>query len=439
MTTSAKTLSEAGPIYGQAAVARKHRIGPVVVASFVAGLLTAAAFAVVAFGGAEEHVVTGTVMLAFAFGWALLATCSRWTDQPQRWAAVPAAFMGLVGASLLILAPDANALHALGWVWPPALLALVVWMTLQARRQLRSRTRRWVLYPVFGVLVLASLGGASETVQESLYRPALPAGGELVDVGGHRLYLQCSGSGSPTVVLEAGLGEGSSAWSTISPTVARQTRVCIYDRAGLGWSEAATRSRNGTQTATDLHTLLTRAGEPGPYMLVGHSLGGAYALDYAQQFPAQVAGVALIDSMSPEQFTRVSGYAGFYERLHRVSGLLPSLARLGVGRIVGYGALDARGLRDEVAGIPDALERAGGLDSIGDKPLIVVTAGKGQKAGWASAQNDLARLSTNSVHRVVPGATHASLVEDRADAAVTSRAIRDVVRSVRAARPLASS
>ena len=176
-------------------------------------------------------------------------------------------------------------------------------------------------------------------------------------------------------------------------------------------------------------------------MLVGHSLGGAYMLDFAQQFPAQVAGVALVDSMTPYQFTKLPGYAGFYDGLHRVSGLLPSAARLGVGLIAGsgYGAREARGFRDEVAGIPDALHHAQELESIGDTPLIVVTAGRGQQAGWAAAQADLTTLSTNCLHRLVPGATHTSLLDDRADAAVSSRAISDVVRSARAAKPLARS
>jgi pimeloyl-ACP methyl ester carboxylesterase len=441
MIRSKKSWSEAAPSDRQAAVApaRRRRVGSVAGASLGAGLAGAAVLAVVAFPGAQEHVITGTAMLAFALGWALLAACSaRWTDQPQHWAAVPALFMGLAGASLLVFAPSAAAFQAVGWVWPPALLVLVVWMTLHARRQLRGRTRGWLLYPVFGVLALASLGGAYETVGEWLDR-ALPAGGQLVDVGGHRLYIRCTGSGSPTLVLEAGLGEGSSAWKRVAPAVAQQTRVCTYDRAGLGWSENATGSQNGLQTAHDLHTLLNRAGEPGPYVLAGHSLGGAYVLGFAEQFPAQVAGVVLLDSMSPEQFTRVSGYAGFYDGLHRVSGLLPSLARLGVGRILGYSAREARGFRDDVAAIPDALKRAGALESIGAKPLIVVTAGEEQQDGWASAQDELATLSTNSVHRLVPGATHASLLDDRADAAISGRAILDVVRSIRAANPMGSA
>jgi len=419
---------------------RNRRIGPVVAASFVAGFVIAAAFTVVFFAGAEEHAITGAALLAFALGWALLAAGSaRWTDQPQRWAVVPAGLMGLVGAGLLIFAPGPSALQTLGWVWPPALLVLVAWMTLQSRRQLRSRTRRWLLYPVFGLLALASLGGAVETAQESLQGGALPAGGRLVDVGGHRLYLRCTGSGSPVVVLEAGLGADSSAWNTIAPTLARETRVCSYDRAGRGRSESAPESRHAVQTAAELRTLLTRAGEPGPYVLVGHSLGGAYVLDFAKEFPADVAGIALVDSMSPDQFTILPSYAGFYNVLQRASGLLPSLARLGIGRIIGSSARDARGFRDDVSEIPGALRQAQALESIGGKPLIVITAVKGQEDGWPVAQDDLAKLSTNSVHRVVPSATHDSLVDDGADAAVSSGAIRDLVRAVRAAAPLSAS
>lgn len=438
-----KSLCAPAPISAVAMVmpGRRRRVGQVVAVSLVAGLVTAAAFTLVAFAGAEEHVITGTAMLAFALGWALLAVgWARWTEQPQRWAVAPAGLMGLVGTGLLVFAPGAAALQTLGWVWPPALLALVVWMSLQARRQLRSRTSRWLLYPVFTFLAVASLGGAFETARESLHMGApLPPAGRLVDVGGHRLYLECTGSGSPVVVLEAGLGDGSGAWKTIAPAVARQARVCSYDRAGLSRSESATEAASGIQPATDLGTLLKRAGEQGPYVLVGHSLGGAYVLDFARRFPAQVAGVVLVDSMTPDQFTRLPDYAGFYDVLHRVSAVLPSVARLGLGRIAGYSARDARGFRDEVAEIPNVLTRAQRLESIGSKPLMVVTAGKGQQAGWAGAQNDLAGLSTNSVHRVVPDATHASLLDDEAAAAVSSQAIRDVIRSVRAATPTSAS
>ena len=140
----------------------------------------------------------------------MLAVLSmRFTDQPQRWAAVPAAVHG-TGRS----APDRVRLRrctsVLSWVWPPALLALVVWMVVRARRQLRSRSGRWLLYPVLAVLALASIGGGYETVREAADATAYPMPGQLIDVGGHRLHLNCTGSGSPTVVLEPGAGAMSS-------------------------------------------------------------------------------------------------------------------------------------------------------------------------------------------------------------------------------------
>jgi pimeloyl-ACP methyl ester carboxylesterase len=127
--------------------------------------------------------------------------------------------------------------------------------------------------------------------------------GQLIDVGGHRLHLHCTGSGSPTVVLETGLGETSSSWGWIAPAVARGTKVCVYDRAGRGWSESAARPLDGNAVANDLHTLLNRGQVDQPYVLVGHSLGGLYALSFAVKYNEKVAGMVLLDATSPEAFT----------------------------------------------------------------------------------------------------------------------------------------
>ena len=259
--------------------------------------------------------------------------------------------------------------------------------------------------------------------------------GRLVDVHDHRLHLDCTGSGRPTVVLEPGLGAASSAMSErIAPALAGNTKVCVYDRAGRGWSEPASGPQDGVEVATDLHTLLARARVDGPYVLVGHSLGGIYALNFAHRYPHQVAGVVLLDSMHPKRSTSLGGSTG-------AEALLPSLARLGIGRLVfdpkdGSPPAQARSLRDELAAMPTALEQAAELESLGDRPLAVVEAAEGAQAGWAAQQDDLATLSTNSVHRVPPGATHASLINDQGDAAQSSDAVRAVVESVRAARPL---
>jgi hypothetical protein len=133
----------------------------IVAGSLVAGLVAALALVAGPFAGGREPAITGAILFGFAVGWALLAVLSvRVTDRPQRWATVPAAAMAITGAGLIVLAPGAAALTALGWVWPPLLLALVVWMTVHSRRQPSSRLQPWLLYPVFGVLALAAIGGA---------------------------------------------------------------------------------------------------------------------------------------------------------------------------------------------------------------------------------------------------------------------------------------
>jgi len=434
----------------------KGHIGLTVAGSLLSGLVAAIVLVVGPFRGSQEHVITGAVLLAFAFGWALLAVLSTlWTDQPQRWAAVPAAFMGLFGAGLIVFAPDARALNVVSWLWPLPVLALVVWMIAAARQQLRSRTRRWLLYPVFGVLALAAIGGAYQTVAGAVDRASAAMPGQLIDVGGHRLYLYCTGSGSPTVVLQSGAGESSAYWGWIAPAVARDTRVCVYDRAGRGFSEPAPSPQDGIGAATDLHTLLDRAHVAGPYVLVGHSSGGPYVQIFAARYPDQVAGMVLLDGQPPNVLTKLPGFPAFLNTYRTVTALFPSLARIGVFRLVdlaSYGSLPpqardeeratqssaelARSQHDEFAELQTALKQAQALKTIGDKPLIVVTAAKEAQDGWLPLQDEMAALSTDSLHRVLPKATHASLIEDKGDAAMASQAIHDVVESVRAGTPL---
>jgi pimeloyl-ACP methyl ester carboxylesterase len=337
--------------------------------------------------------------------------------------------MALTGAGLIIMAPGAAALTALGWVWPPLLLALVVWMIVHARRQ---SFHAWLLYPVFGVLALAAIGGAYETVRNAT-DPALAqvAGSRLINVGGHRLNIRCTGSGSPTVVLEPGLGESARAMARwIAPNVARTTTVCVYDQAGHGRSDAA--PAGGVDAARDLHLLLQRARVPGPYVLAGHSLGGMFVLSYAHRYPAQVAGVTLLDSMHPHQHNAFAG-------TDRALAIVPTLARVGLARVFsdpkdGKPTTQAAQLVRDVNAMPAELGRAAKLRSLGDRPLVVLSAGTGSAAGWAAEQNDLAKLSSNSVHRTVAGATHASLIENDNDAGQSTRAITDVVTAVQKAR-----
>ena len=425
--------------------ARGH-IGRIVVGSMLGGLVAALFLVAGPLAGRPEAVITGSVLLAFAAGWFALAVLSqRWTDQPQRWAVVPGTFMAIAGGFVLVVAPTGN---ELGWIWPLVVLALAVWIVVRARRDLHSRTRVWIVYPVCVVLVLSCIGGAYETYREST--DSFPMTGRLIDVGGHKLHIDCTGTGSPTVVLEPGLGEPSTAMAWIAPAVAKTTRVCVYDRAGRGWSESAGGPQDGVEVATDLHTLLERAGERGPFVLAGHSAGGIYVLNFAHRYPDQVAGVVLLDSMHPQQYTKIDGWPTFYEGFRRASAVLPSLSRLGVGRLM-YGSAysdlparvrdeergfmatprGARSVRDEFSEIRTAMTQARALTTLGAKPLVVLTAEKDAEGGWTAAQNELAALSTNSIHHFLPNASHSMLTEDEDTAAQSSRAINEVVNAVR--------
>src|SRR3954452_12111776 len=273
----------------------RGHIGWIVAGSLVTGLAAALLLAFAPFIPAEESAVTGAVLCGFALGWAMLAVLSvRFTDQPQRWAAVPALFMGLGGVLLIAFGSPVH--RVLDWVWPPALLALAIWMFIRVRRELHSRSGRWLLYPVIAFLALASIGGAYATVGAAADARAYPMSGQLIDVGGHRLHLNCTGSGSPTVVLQPGGGDMASSLGWIAPAIAQHTRVCVYDRAGRAWSEPADYPQDGNQVATDLHTLLQTAHVPGPYVLAGHSFGAQYVLAYAARYPDAVAGMVLIDA-----------------------------------------------------------------------------------------------------------------------------------------------
>jgi pimeloyl-ACP methyl ester carboxylesterase len=128
------------------------------------------------------------------------------------------------------------------------------------------------------------------------------APGQLVDIGTHRLHLQCAGEGSPTVVFDAALGASSLSWSLVHPPVARLTRACTYDRAGFGWSDAGPLPRTASRIADELHRLLRGGAVPGPYVLVGHSYGGLVMRLYAARHPEEVAGLVLIEPAIPEEW-----------------------------------------------------------------------------------------------------------------------------------------
>jgi pimeloyl-ACP methyl ester carboxylesterase len=216
----------------------------------------------------------------------------------------------------------------------------------------------------------------------------------MVDVGGYRLHINCTGSGSPTVVLESGWGDSSASWGWVQPEVAKITRVCTYDRAGTGWSEASPQPRTAREYAIELHTLLANANEPGPYVLVGHSMGGFTVLVYAHDYPAEVSGLVLIDAQAlptsdiahPNPAPNPGG-----------TSLMSLMARIGVMRVLAgplgsiqdlpaadkkaytASSVTPRSVQtflDEGRGISEGGAQARAVTTLGALPLIVLTRGE---------------------------------------------------------------
>lgn len=151
---------------------------------------------------------------------------------------------------------------------------------------------------VVGVAAIAVTGFIYQTAATWLDSSKYPPPGQMVDMGGYKLHLYCQGqAGSkPTVVIDAGQSEGVLSWMLVTPELVSDLRVCSFDRAGMGWSDAGPKSPSVADRNQELHTLLQKAGIPPPYVMVGHSMGGAYAFAYMHRYPDETAGLVLVDS-----------------------------------------------------------------------------------------------------------------------------------------------
>ncbi len=290
-----------------------------------------------------------------------------------------------------------------------------------------------------GLLLAALLatGAGYQAASSAVEARQLPPPGMLVDIGGRRLHLYCTGAGSPAVILEGGAAEWSIHWQAVQPQVTGFTRVCSYDRAGYGWSDPAPRPVSAGRVVDDLHTLLQTAGEGGPYVLAGHSQWGPAVRLFAGRYPGEVAGVVLVETLheslfspTPEAFKqsmslfqamRVLAPFGIVRLLAR-TGIVPVDDLLYTNKLPeaqrpAYRAAYSRAqfwatAYAEYAGLPQTVEDMRNVGDLGDLPLMVIRAGDRPaddwppEAEWRQVQALLAGLSTQGVELVAEASGH---------------------------------
>jgi pimeloyl-ACP methyl ester carboxylesterase len=315
------------------------------------------------------------------------------------------------------------------------------------------------------VLGLAGTGLAYQAIATESDRRSMPAPGQMVAVSGTSLHIQCTGQGSPTVILETGLGAWSSHWALIQPVVAEHTRVCSYDRAGLGWSDAGPSPRDARQIAIELHALLQTAAVPGPYVLAGHSNGGLYARMFASLYPNEVVGLVLADATPVDLFERLPATRSDFTNVAQQSRTFSWLAPFGVVRLLIPSAVEPElarlparprdeiiarnstgpqwaGLAADLDALSASMVQVAQTGDLGARPLVVLSSTRGAAASVADAKTklqfdaEIAALSSDSRHVVVEGATHTGLASNPDHAAYVADAIRQVLDSVRTGQPL---
>jgi pimeloyl-ACP methyl ester carboxylesterase len=331
---------------------------------------------------------------------------------------------------------------------------------------------KWLKRIAIGATALIVLVVAGGAIYEQFARERAarlyPAPGKLVDIGGRRIQLDCRGAGTPTVVFESGLdGLGSLSWVSVHGDIAKITRACAYSRAGLMWSDMADRPFNSSGAAGDLHKALDVTGEKPPYVIVGHSLGGPYALAFTSRYGPDVAGLVFVDASHPDQIARLRAalgkdldsesqlkagaalaWTGLIRLFVATNSVVPLHAPWQIAAPAGaYLPPSLHAMLQENEALHATLDAAGRVRRLGDRPLIVLTHGErfppdmlraqGISAAaaarldstWLELQNDEATWSSRSRHQVVAGASH-YIQFDRPDVVVA--AVREVVNEVRA-------
>ena len=314
-----------------------------------------------------------------------------------------------------------------------------------------ARVFRRIVFGLLAVtLILAGSGYLYENIAEARDRRFNQRPGKLVDVDGRKMHINCTGEGSPTAVLDSGLGDTYISWRKVQPEIAKFTRVCSYDRAGLGYSDPSSQPRTSKVIAQELHELLAAASIPPPYVLVGHSMGGYDVRLFASLYRNDVAAMVLVDASHPDQENRLPPELKNFEGTElRESEFLEFTMPFGVPRFLRLCEDDAptraaecnfHSAREGVAELKafhQSASQAAATGSLEDMPLAVLShdpdkpssafppdLAKAINEAWEKMQEELAHLSTRGTQTVVKNSGH-YIQLDRPDAVVA--AVHDVI------------
>ena len=304
--------------------------------------------------------------------------------------------------------------------------------------------RRWtirILVGLCGLIVVTALTGATyQWLATRKDLAATPPPGRLVDIGGYRLHLWCTGDGAPAVILDTGLGGSSADWGFVQPDVARFTRVCSYDRAGMGYSDPGPSPRTARRIASELAELLARSGIGGPVVLVGASIAGFDVRVFASDHPERAAGLVLVDASHEDQAHEVPPMARFVPLLstigvlrlfgvsfgQRVESLAPSVRQF--ARATSFRAAGYQAAADEIIHIRESASEVRSSRRKLTIPVLVVTGGRGADENWRQLQRDQASLSERGCLMIAQQSGHVVSVDQPE---VVVDAIRTVVETAR--------
>jgi pimeloyl-ACP methyl ester carboxylesterase len=322
----------------------------------------------------------------------------------------------------------------------------------------RPWLRRIILTVLVFLLILAAAGFLYENISEARDRRFNRMQGQLVNVAGRKMHIDCTGEGSPTVILDSGLGDSYLSWRKVQPEIAKFTRVCSYDRAGLGYSDPSSQPRTSKVIAEELHALLQAASITPPYVIVGHSMGGYDVRVYTSMYHREIAGMVLVDASHPDQDNRfppeLKNLEGSWQRETQfIAFSMP----FGIPRLLGLCENDPvtraadcnwRSVREQLAEIkafPESAAETAATGSLDDLPLAVLShdpdkpssdlppeIAKPTNEAWQRMQVELSHLSTRGTQTVAMNSAHYIQI-DRPDVVID--AIRKIVEQARSAQP----